>query len=118
MLLQDHLKTGIELWTSTFNELNEPLAIFDDGDNLSNSNDIFNKIFGCVDNGALNQSTFYRGEKIFEKHSYPVNIEGGEYTVCHYADIGESLSLRNQMIQNIKMSALGELGETGRSSVE
>ena len=111
LLLQDHLKTSIELWTSTFNGLKEPLAIFDEKNNLSNSNNVFDMIFGSTDKNPLKQQTVQWKEQIFERHSYPVNITGSEYTTYHYVDISESLALRNQMIQNMKMSALGELGE-------
>ena len=112
LLLKDHLKTSIELWTSTFNELKEPLAIFDEENNLNNSNNVFNKIFKNTDNRPSHQSTLHWNGKIFERHSYPVNMKGSQYTVYHYADTSESLAVRNQMIQNIKMAALGELGET------
>ena len=37
--------------------------------------------------------------------------KSNQYIVYHYADISESLVLRNKMIQNIKLAALGELGE-------
>lgn len=111
LLLQDHLKTGVALWTSTFNGLKEPLAIFDEKNLLSNANNMFDMILGQVDKISLNQKTLHWKEQIFEKHSYPVHIKGSEYTICHYVDISESLNLRDKMVQNIKMSALGELGE-------
>ena len=112
LLLQDHLRTGVALWTSTFNRLKEPLAIFNEQKQLSNANNMFDMIFGQIDTMLLNHNTLlHYKECIFEKHSYPVHIRGGEYTVCHYVDISESINLRNKMVQNIKMSALGELGE-------
>ncbi len=111
LLLNDHLSTGIRLWTSTFNRLSEPLAVFDCDNKLEKANSVFSRIFDSSEKETLNQSPFYWKDKIFEKHIYPVNTKSGEYTVCHYADISESLSLRTRMIQNMKMSALGELGE-------
>ena len=112
LLLQDHLKTGVALWTSTFNELKEPLAIFDEKNEVSNENKMFDIIFSQVDKISLNQNTIHQKGRVFEKHSYPVHIKDARYTICHYVDISESLNLRNRMIQNIKMSALGELGES------
>ena len=109
LLMQDHLKTGQELWTATFNSLKEPLAVFDE-QNVSNSNSIFNIIFE-KEKFSLEQQILHWKGRVFEKNSYPVQIKGRKYTVYHYVDISESLVLRNQMIQNIKMSALGELGE-------
>lgn len=111
LLWQDHLETSIELLTSTFDELNEPLAIFDEKNQLSNANLAFERLFNNKENVSLDQ-ILQKEERIFEKHSYPALIKGNEYRVCHYADISESLSLRTQMIQNRKMSALGELGES------
>ena len=111
LLMQDHLKTAQELWTATFNGLKEPLAIFNEKNELSNSNDVFDNIFEKEEKSSLDQQTLQWEGRIFEKHSYSVHITGEKYTVCHYVDISESLLLRNQMIQNIKMSALGELGE-------
>ncbi|MDE0118923.1 MAG: ATP-binding protein [Bdellovibrionales bacterium] len=145
LLWKDHLETSIELWTSTFNELNEPLAIFDEKNNLNQANNIFNKIFDNMDHKPSSQPLLHWQKRIFERHSYFVNIsnklgkgplqkpssrgrkkeatekgqpdgEDGEkknssYTVYHYTDISESLILRNKMIQNIKLAALGDLGE-------
>ena len=112
LLIKDHLETSVELWTSTFNGLKEPLAVFGENRKLSNSNDVFDEIFVGIDNNFLNRKTVQWKGKVFEKHSYPVNINNELYTVYHYVDISESLHLRSRMIQNMKMSALGELGET------
>ena len=112
LLLQDHLETGVALWTSTFNELKEPLAVFDEKNEVSNANKVFDIMFGQMDQISLNQKNLHKKGRVFERHSYPVHIKDTQYNVCHYVDISESLNLRNQMIQNIKMSALGELGES------
>ena len=111
LLLKDHLETGIELWTSTFNGLKEPLAVFDENNKLSNSNDVFDEICANSDSNFLNQKTFQWKGKVFERHSYSVPVNKDLYTIYHYVDVSESLHLRSRMIQNIKMSALGELGE-------
>ncbi len=112
LLLQDHLKTGVALWTSTFNELKEPLVVFDEKSEVSNANKVFDIIFDQKDQMSLNQKNIQKEDRVFERHSYPVHIKDVKYNICHYVDISESLNLRNQMIQNIKMSALGELGES------
>jgi len=112
LLLKDHLETGIELWTATFDSLKEPLVILDENDQPGNTNALFDIVFEKNTAHLLNQQTVQWKNRIFEKHSYPVCTEDGAYTVCHYVDISESLNLRKRMIQNIKMSALGELGET------
>ena len=111
LLLQDHLETGIELWTSTFNGLEEPLAIFDEQSEVSSANNFFNKIFSDKNPSVREQKNFQWKERIFKKYSYPVRIKDNKYTIAHYADISESLNLRSKLIQNTKMSALGELGE-------
>ena len=111
LLLKEHLQTGIEFWTSTFNRLAEPLAVFDKQGRVSNANDMFNKVFNGRTATELNQTPVQWEGRIFEKHTYPVNIRKDKHIICHYADISESLNLRNRMIQNRKMSALGELGE-------
>lgn len=111
-LLQDHLKTGVALWTSTFNQLKEPLAIFNKEKELSNANEMFNTVFKPSSKMLLGQKTIHRLGRSFEKQSYLVRINNVDYTICHYIDVSESLKLRNQMIQNIKMSALGKLGES------
>ena len=59
--------------------LNEPFSYFlMIKNNLENANDVFNKnIFIMVKTGALKYPSFFiGGRKTFEKHSYPVRIEG------------------------------------------
>ena len=112
LLMRDHLKTAQDLWTATFNGLQEPLAVFDEQKELSNSNSVFDAVFMEKKSSAFQEKTIQWNGRVFEKHFYPVCIREQEYRVCHYMDISESLLLRNRMIQNIKMSALGRLGES------
>ena len=111
LFLEDVMLVASELWTSTFNKLKEPLAIFDEQGNLTSSNIVFDKMFSQTDMDIL-QETLQWHDRTYEKHSYPANIQGAVYTICHYVDVTDSITLRGKMIQNTKMSALGNLGES------
>ena len=113
LFLEDVMLVASELWTSTFNKLKEPLAIFDEQGDLSNSNIIFDEMCSQIEPDTLAiQQTLQWQDRTYEKHSYPVNIQGSKYTICHYVDVTDSIILRGKMIQNTKMSALGNLGES------
>ena len=111
LLEQEHVSTDMQLWISTFDEIPEPLAIFDEEQCLIKANRVFNEIFGSADINTLTQRTFEWKNRIFKKYFYPIKTNGNEHTIYHYVDITESLVLRNQMVQDITLSALGELGE-------
>ena len=113
LFLEDVMLVASALWTSTFNKLKEPLAIFDEQGDLSNSNIIFDEMCSQIETDTLTvQQTLQWQDRTYEKHSYPVNIQGLKYTICHYVDVTDSIILRGKMIQNTKISALGSLGES------
>ena len=111
LFLEDVMLVASELWTSTFNTLKEPLAIFDEKGHLSSSNIIFDEMCSQLDMD-ISQETLQWQDRTYEKHSYPVNIQEAIYTIYHYVDVTDSISLRGKTIQNTKMSALGSLGES------
>ena len=78
--------------------------------NITVANTPFHSLFKDKQETALQQNSFEWKGRYFEKHSYPVNIKEDRYIIYHYIDITESLNLRNKMIQNIRLSALGQLG--------
>ena len=106
LLRKEHLQNSINLWTTSFNSLKEPLAVFDEQNNLQSANTIFYTLFAS----SIIEEHFQWKDRFFEKNSYPVSIKGEQYTIYHYVDITESLNLRNKMIQTLRMSALGQLG--------
>ena len=110
LLRNEHLQGSIDLWTASFNSLEEPLAVFNEQKILKSANKAFDTLFKDNDQKAFHQESFQWKGYFFEKHSYPVNIEGDKYVIYHYVDVTESLHLRNKMIQNICLSALGQLG--------
>ena len=113
VLLEEYLRMSSLLWTSTFNGLQEPLAVFEEKGGLSNCNRAFDKVFSANGNGnMLKQQTIQHNQKIYEKHCYTVCINNSKYNICHYSDITQSLFLRNQMIQNARITALEDLGES------
>ena len=111
LLKQEQTSTDMKLWVSIFEGIPEPLAIFDEEQHLIKANHSFNEIFGSADTNTLAQRTFEWKNRIFKKYFYPIKTNGSEHTIYHYVDITESLVLRNQMVQDITLSALGELGE-------
>ena len=111
LFLEDVMLVASELWISTFNKLKEPLAIFDEQENLSSSNIIFDEMCSQTNMNTL-QETLQWKDRTYEKHSYPANILGSVYTICHYVDVTDSIVLRGKTIQNTKLSALGNLGES------
>ena len=141
LLLEDHLQTGSNLLYSAFNQLKEPLAVVDQNAQVSSSNKMFDAIWeedkktkksllplpvlnepacpkAAVHKPEFNQPAAHKPEfnqqlnRVYEKHCYPACINGSMFTVYHYADVTESLELRSRMIQNEKMSALGQWGES------
>ena len=113
VLIEDHLRTSALLWTSTFNSLQEPLAIFDEQGNISKSNKAFEEVCSTLPaTDKVQQQTLQYKQKIYERHHYTVSVKNSTYTIYHYSDITQSLFLRNQMIQNVKMAAVGDLGES------
>ncbi len=110
LLREEHLKSSIDLWVATFNSLQSPLAIFDAKNQLSSANRAFHTLLSKAGQETIHQPHFQWKNYFFEKQAYPVNVQGEQYTICHYVDISESSRLRNKMIQSVRLSALGQLG--------
>ena len=113
LFLEEHLREGACLWTEAFNQLKEPLAVFDEQGRLNSSNTIFDEMLAeqKEKNEFIAKHNIQWREHTYEQHSYSVNVCGSVYTIYHYADVTDSLLLRGKMIQNTKLSALGSLGE-------
>ncbi len=109
VLLEDHWKSGSDLWQQTFDGLEEPLAIFNkDSKEPVRSNTHFKKIY--KKNPALFLKDHFQDEEMqYEKQSYPIVNNDQTYTIEHFTNVTSYFLLREQIAQNQKMSALGKL---------
>lgn len=132
-LLEIDLKRASYIWESTFNSLDDPIAVFSDENSVLRSNLAFQKFFGDSDmsldqilseqdiKSPIQQSMESRqpslasiklGHQFFEWHCYPI---GGSHSsivasvVSHFVDVTHYKNLQSTMIQNEKMSAMGHL---------
>ncbi len=110
LLLEEHLRTSSNLWMATFNGLNEPLAIMDENNSISNANNIFTDF--SLKGDILEKKILQKKGRTFKRDRYSVSLKKTNYSIYYYSDVTESLSLRSQMVHNEKMVAIGKLGET------
>jgi len=108
VLLEEHWKSGSDLWQETFDGLEEPLAILNDDKKPIRSNTHFQKIYKKNPSLFL-KDHFQDEEKQYEKHSYPIVNNDQTYTIEHFTNVTSYLLLREQIAQNQKMSVLGKL---------
>jgi two-component system, NtrC family, sensor kinase len=132
LLESEHTEIAFR-WEKTFDSLHNPIAIIDLEYEVLRANRNFadrtakKKCFesfadsdgpceGCPVQLALEQAepktgVIHKSGRIFEVHSYPINLEAGRPTnvVNHYVDITESRELYIRMLQAEKMGALGLL---------
>ena len=108
VLLEEHWKSGLDLWHETFNGLKEPLAILNDDKKPIRSNTYFQKIYKKNPSLFL-QDHFQDEEKQYEKRSYSIVNKDQNYTIEHFTNVTSYFLLREQIAQNQKMSALGKL---------
>jgi signal transduction histidine kinase len=136
LLEQEHSENAFR-WEQTFDSLARPIAIIDLEYEVLRSNKKFSdrstksicyEIFaqrtapceGCPMAQALTlakpeygtiQVKTAEGLRVFQVHSYPINLEGGRPTnvVNAYVDITQSRELYIRLLQSEKMGALGVL---------
>jgi len=131
-LLENHLKNTSLLWENTFDALRDPVAIIDSNYNVLRSNSKFSetskaqachKSFldsneicsGCpsakaLEKGLTQKGNIKKGNKIFDVYSFPIKIGSGRATtvINHYVDMTHAHELQGRVIQNEKMSAVGQ----------
>ncbi len=108
VLLEEHWKSGSDLWQQTFDGLEEPLAILNKSKEPIRSNTHFQRIYKKNPSLFLKEH-FQDEEKQYEKQSYPIVNNDQTYIIEHFTNVTSYLLLREQIAQNQKMSSLGKL---------
>lgn len=112
LFLESDLREASIIWEKTFDEIADPVAIFDDDKKLVRSNKAFQLRFSEMDPpGYIDGNLQYNG-RTFEVRRYPIVGADGTHStnvVIHYLDITLAHQLQKQMIQQEKMAALGHL---------
>jgi two-component system, NtrC family, sensor kinase len=108
-------------WSSTFDFLQDPIAIIDSKSNVIRSNKLFNQLSdkhlqlfsdANTDHQRPSKKHINVDNKIFEVNVYPIYLAPGEQSynsIIHYTDITRAAQLQGQLIQSEKMSAIGLL---------
>jgi signal transduction histidine kinase len=134
LLLESELTKFSFRWEKTFDGIKDPIAIIDVDFEVLRSNKKFSgklgrkkcyEVFagrtspceGCPIEKSFSSSEPQRsqiqvGEKTYEVHSYPINLQGGgraTNAVHHYVDITQSRELYLRLLQSEKMGAIGLL---------
>lgn len=126
-LLEVNLKRASFLWESTFDSIDDPIAIYNASHELIRSNKSFSQINEFVDSdnsfsrqlidqcmekrSSVSQS-FRVDQRFFDVHCDPIVFHEGEKissVVIHFVDVTNYRNLQSTMIQNEKMSAVGHL---------
>ena len=110
VLIEEHWKSGCELWKQTFDSLEEPLTVVDEHKQPIRSNIHFQNIYQNHPK-ILNQNTFHQSGKVYEKQSYLIQNEEQSYRIHHFVDVTSEKLLREKMAQNKRMSILGQLAD-------
>lgn len=100
ILLRDQLQKISLQWEQTFDQIEDPIAIVDNAQQVLRANKNFNEM----------QNDFSKKE--WEIVSYPIQMKSGSASnniVNYYVDITESRALYRKMIQTEKVAALGLL---------
>jgi two-component system NtrC family sensor kinase len=130
-LLEIELKRSAYLWESTFNSIDEPIAIVDKSLMPIRSNlafeeklrfwfqglgeaekDTANKIRLCFESGSSLSLPLMINESFFDLKLYPIMVSESrevESVVCLFVDMTHEKKLQSQMIQHEKMTAIGHL---------
>jgi two-component system NtrC family sensor kinase len=112
ILLEQDLSEAAALWESTFDGLQDPVVILDTSRQVLRANKSFLENFEGSNLETLQADSFRHNERIFEAHRYPIGLSTGGlpvHIICHYADVTQAHRLRQQMIQNEKMAAIGQM---------
>ncbi|MEY4617080.1 MAG: hypothetical protein RJB66_2040 [Pseudomonadota bacterium] len=128
-LLQEEIKSKAKLWATTFDDLEDPLAIVRknklivranrqfqalDGSHLKNTwnNHVHQERVELNANSQNSSTEIQLNGRIFQSRFFPIqDIEKNENDafVAHYVDVTTERVLYSQLIQSEKMSAVGQL---------
>ena len=111
VLMEEHWKSGRDLWKNTFDSLEEPLALLDENRKPVRSNIHFQKIYKKQP-FLCSKTNLQEEGQIYERQSYSISQEKTKYTIEHFVNITSYLLLREKMAQNQKMSTLGKLADS------
>ncbi len=134
IILEKHLKSTSQQWESTFDGIQDPIAIIESHYDIVRANRHFNlrnfekkchqsfqnsneKCEGCPVDQALASNKSKRGivkrdNKVFEVHSYPIRLENettSAAVINHYVDVTLTRELQSRVVQTEKMAAIGFL---------
>ncbi len=110
VLLEEHWRSGCELWQNTFDSLDEPLVILDDQKEPVRSNTHFHNIYN-EKKELLEKETFQWDGQTYERQKYSVSNDEKLYTIEHFVNKTSDLLLREQMAQHQRMSILGQIAD-------
>ncbi|MCB0408261.1 MAG: hypothetical protein KDD34_08660 [Bdellovibrionales bacterium] len=122
-LLDVELKRASYLWESTFDSIDDPIAIFDQNESVIRSNQAFQNtleligsskefwinnlenspIIECINSKKPQIVTIKMKDRIYTIHSYPIAFYDDEpvsSVVCHFVDVTNYKNLQSTMIQN------------------
>lgn len=130
-LLEVNLKRASFLWESTFDSIDDPIAIFGSDHQVIRSNKAYVDMISersveeesrnslaielidlCISHRSSTGQSMKIGQRFFDAHCYPIIFHKEEpisSVVIHYVDVTNYKNLQSTMIQNEKMSAVGHL---------
>ena len=111
VLLENHWRSGHEIWQKTFDSLEEPLVILNESKKPVRSNTHFQNIYKNHKD-LLKKETFQLEGQIYEKKTSNVSYENKSYEIDHFVNTTNQVFLREQMIQHKKMSLLGRMADS------
>ncbi len=126
-LLEVDLKRASFLWESTFDSIDDPIAIYNKDHELIRSNKAFSEIIEtvqkdksfsselidtCIEKRVSVSRSFRAEQRFFDAHCDPIlfhDDDRASSVVVHFVDVTNYKNLQSTMIQNEKMSAVGHL---------
>jgi two-component system NtrC family sensor kinase len=128
-LLQEEIKSKANLWETTFNELQDPLAIITQKRILVRSNQQFQKVGDtlchkvwigsdslcppCPKNVTkTTQFEIQKDDRLFHTRLFPIQGEVDKTPqafIAHYVDVTTERTLYSRLVQSEKMIAVGKL---------
>jgi len=134
ILLEQQTRFASKQWEQTFDSIQDPVAIIDFDYNLVRHNKSFTQsrvsgkchknlasrddicpgcpVIKSLSSGNSSVSRIRAKDKIYEVHSYPIEVSpGGGITnvINHYVDVTIERKLFSRLVQNEKMVAVGAL---------
>lgn len=127
ILLKDMITEKSDFWETTFNSIEDPVAIISENFDVVRANKSFTRVFKkgkcfkvfagkdsiCSDCPLVNNETknIHLNERMYEVLTYPISEPGdaSKFYVNYYLDVTQSKQLYSNLIQSEKMAALGLL---------